>query len=274
MTTGAMRYEAAPARRRAILDRVRETGFCSIADLAQELDVSEMTVRRDVRRLDELGAARVVHGGVSLPPGQDFDTREHRNAGVKGMIAAAARALIGPHDTIAVDAGTTAHALAAALPDGFSGSVVTHSVPVMQLLLEREGARCVGLGGDLYPASKAFVGPATVEAATRLRVRWCFLGAAAVDDRGYYGVYDLERPTKRALVDIADHVVLLADSSKFRSSAPVLLGRPDLLHSLITDAEPPAAIRRAYESQGVTVTVASGATTSEGAFAAADAAQA
>jgi DeoR/GlpR family transcriptional regulator of sugar metabolism len=253
-----MRYEAAPARRQAILDRVRATGFCSISDLAADLAVSDMTVRRDVRRLDDLGEVRAVHGGVSMPPGQDFGARAHTNAGSKGRIGAAAAALIRPGETIAVDAGTTAYALVNALSDGFTGSVVTHSVPVMQALLDRPGIRCVGLGGDLYAPSRAFAGPATVEAAARLRVRWCFLGAAAVDDRGCYGAYDLERPTKQALMDIADHVVLVADAGKFAESAPVLLARLDRLHTVITDAEPPRALRAALAKAKADVIVAGG----------------
>lgn len=255
MGARAMRYEAAPARREAILARVRATGFCSISDLAGELEVSDMTVRRDVRRLDERGEVRVVHGGVSLPPGQDFGARAHANAGSKHRIGAAAAALIRPGDTIAVDAGTTAYALIAALPADFTGSVVTHSVPVMQALLDRPGTRCVGLGGDLYTPSRAFVGPATVEAAERLRVRWCFLGAAAVDTRGCYGVYDLERPTKQALMDIADHVVLLADVAKFEDSAPVLLAHLDRLHTVVTDARPPSEIRAELDRAGVRLVV-------------------
>ncbi|MCG5212801.1 DeoR/GlpR family DNA-binding transcription regulator [Streptosporangium sp. KLBMP 9127] len=256
MTSNALRYEAAPARRQAILDQVRARGFSSIADLAQALGVSDMTVRRDVRRLDELGEVRVVHGGVSLPPGQEFSAREHANTGPKHRIGAAAARLIKPGDTIAVDAGTTTHALVTALPDTFGGSVVTHSIPVMQALLDSPTTRCVGLGGDLYPLSRAFVGPATVEAAARLRVRWCFLGAAAIDDRGCYGVYDLERPTKQALMDIADYVVLLADADKFRSSAPVLLASMERLHTIITDAEPPPSVRRAMEHHGVRLVIA------------------
>ncbi|MEV0618184.1 DeoR/GlpR family DNA-binding transcription regulator [Nonomuraea sp. NPDC050404] len=256
MSSNAMRYDAAPARRQAILDRVRAAGFCSIADLAEALAVSDMTVRRDVRRLHDLGEVRVVHGGVSLPEGHEFSAREHENAGSKHVIGAAAARLVKPGDTIAVDAGTTAHALVTALPPEFRGSVVTHSVPVMQSLLDSPHIGCVGLGGDLNPSSRAFVGPATVEAAVRLRVRWCFLGAAAVDDRGCYGVYDLERPTKQALMDIADFVVLVADAGKFHTSAPVLLTPLDRLHAIVTDAEPPARFRAAAEEHGVRLIIA------------------
>lgn len=250
-----LRYEAAPARRDAVLARVHARGFCTVAELAAHLGVSEMTVRRDVRRLAELGDVRVVHGGVSLPhhtvASAAFDARLQANTAAKRRVAEAGARLVEPGDTIAADAGTTTHMLVSALPEGFDGCVVTHSIPVMQTLLGRPGARCVGLGGDLYAPSRAFVGPATVEATARLRVRWCFLGAAAVDERGCYGVADLERPTKTALMDVAERVVLLADADKFRRSAPVLLAPVERLHAVVTDGEPPAAFRAALDERGV-----------------------
>lgn len=255
MTAQSLRYDAAPARREAILARVHTRGFCSVAELAEQLSVSEMTVRRDVRRLAELGDLRVVHGGVSLPQhaveSAAFGTRLEVNATAKRRMARLAATLVAADDAVAVDAGTTAHALVSALPDSFGGAVVTHSLPVMQTLLSRPGARCVGLGGDLYAPSMAFIGPATVEAASVVRVRWCFLGAAAVDERGCYGVADLERPTKNALMDIADRVVLLADGTKFLQSAPVLFASLDRLHAVVTDVPPPAAFGAALAASGI-----------------------
>lgn len=260
MSNQALRYDAAPVRREAVLDRVHARGFCTVAELAGHLGVSEMTVRRDVRQLAERGDLRVVHGGVSLPQhtvaAAAFDTRLQVNAAAKRRIAAVAAQLVEPADAIAVDAGTTTHALLEVLPDAYDGSVVTHSVPAMQTLLGRQGARCVGLGGDLYAPSRAFIGPATVEAAARVRVRWCFLGTAAVDERGCYGVADLERPTKNALMDAADHVALLADAEKFQRSAPVLLASLDRLDVVVTDAEPPEPFRAAVERHGVRLLVA------------------
>lgn len=250
-----LRYDAAPARREAIRSRVHERGFCTVAELAGYLDVSEMTVRRDVRRLDELGELRVVHGGVSLPretvAAAGFDARLHANAAAKRRVAETAARLVADGDTIAVDAGTTAHALVTALPASFAGCVVTHSVPVMQTLLGRPRVRCVGLGGDLYAPSRAFIGPATVEAAAGRRVRWCFLAAAAVDERGCYGVADLERPTKHALMETADRSVLVVDAEKFRHVAPVRFAPLDRFHAVVTDAAPPEPVRAALATAGV-----------------------
>ena len=143
-----------------------------------------------------------------------------------------------------------------ALPDSFRGTVVTHSIPVMQLMLTRGLGRVVGLGGELLPESQAFVGPRTVEAVAGLRVQTLFLGAAAADERGIYVSTDNERPTKLALMSIADRVVLLIDSSKFLASAAVhLCGWADV-SAVVTDAPPPDDILQRLPRLGEIIHVA------------------
>ena len=256
-----MRYDSAPARRRSILEALRVSGFVSVADLTRDLGVSDMTVRRDLRKLEDSGEVRVVRGGVSVPHGPlhapAFVSRAGIAAVAKRRIAAAAVELIRPADTVAIDAGTTTYALAEALPEDFRGSVVTHSVPVIQLMLNRGSGRVVGLGGDVLPESQAFVGPMTVDATSRLRVRILFLGAAAMDDRGVYVATDIERPTKQALINIADRVVLLADHTKFTTSAPVLLCTWDHITTVVTDIPPPQSVGDRLAAAGVEVRVAS-----------------
>lgn len=248
MSSG-LRYRDAAARRDAILHRLRLAGFCAVGELAEELGVSEMTVRRDLRQLEADHEVRLVHGGASLRPeslsSTLFSSRAKSNGAAKRKIARRAASLIGLRDTIAIDAGTTAYELALGLPGEFTGSVVTHSVPVIQHMLSQPPVRVVGLGGDLYHPSQAFVGPTTVEMASSLRVRTMFLGAAALDERGVYCDADVERPTKRALMSIADEVVLLVDHTKFSTSAPVLLCRYEEIGTLVTDRPPPAAVASA-----------------------------
>ena len=260
MDDGLLRYDDASSRRGVILERLRDAGFLSIADLSRDLRVSDMTVRRDLRRLSDEGKVRVVRGGVSLPPGEHraagFSRRAGTQAEAKRRIGRAAAGLVRDADSIAVDAGTTAFEVADALPDGFAGSVITHSVPVLQHLLERGGTRVVGLGGDLNPDSRAFVGPMTVDGAANVRVRLFFLGAAAVDGRGVYVSTDLERPTKRALMQVADKVVLLVDGSKFHASAAVLLCPLTDVDVLVTDVAPAPELDEPLAAAGVEVLLA------------------
>lgn len=255
-----LRYDSAPHRRQSILDAVKSTGFVSVTDLTRRLGVSDMTVRRDLRKLEQSGEVRVVHGGVSALQrplhSPTFTARAETQAEGKRLIGQAVAGNLAANATIAVDAGTTAYAAVQALPETFHGTVVTHSIPVMQLLLHRELRRVVGLGGELLPDSQAFVGPRTVEAAKGLRVQTLLLGAAAADHRGIYVASDNERPTKLALMSIADQVVLLLDASKFSTGAPVLLSTWEAVSSLVTDAPVPARIAKRLGDLGLDVTVA------------------
>lgn len=255
-----MRYDRAPDRRARILERVAATGFVSVTALAADLGVSDMTIRRDLRRLSAAGEVRVVHGGVSLPHAtlrtSEFVSRAQSNAEAKRRVSQRAARLVREDDVVAVDAGTTAFGVVTALPPAFHGTVVTHSVPAIQHLLHRPEARVVGLGGDLYAPSQAFVGQATVEQVRHVRVRVLVLGAAAVDARGIYVEADVERATKLALVDAADEVVLVVDAGKFTATAPVRLCGLDRLTRVVTDANPPTAVRRELRQNAVELILA------------------
>ena len=242
-----MRYDTAPERRRTILDAVGDAGFVSVTELTRRLGVSDMTVRRDLRKLAHQGKVRIVHGGVSaLHHVTAFAGLHRASRGARRRQACDRRGRRGrpvvSRATIAVDAGTTTYAVVQALPDSFRGTVVTHSIPVMQLMLARGLGRVVGLGGELLPESQAFIGPRTVDAVAGLRVQTLLLGAAAVDEQGIYVSTDNERPTKLALMSIADRVVLLVDSSKFLASAPVHLCGWDEISAVVTDAPPPTDV--------------------------------
>lgn len=255
----ALRYDTAPARRRHILDAVEAAGFISVTDLTQRLGVSDMTIRRDLRKLATKGQVRVVHGGVSALRGSmhspAFTKRADLNSEAKHLIGQAAAQQLSATAVVAIDAGTTTYAAADALPTGFRGTVVTHSIPVMQLMLNRGSGRVVGLGGELLPDSQAFVGPRTVEATTGLRVEHLLLGAAAADEHGIYVATDHERPTKLAMMAIARRVVLLIDSAKFDVPAPVLLCGWDSVSALITDQPPPPRIAHILADHSVKLDV-------------------
>ena len=254
-----MKYGTAAGRRGVILDRLQADGFAATAALARDMAVSEMTIRRDLMQLGEEGALLLVRGGAALPTSarSSFGARQSANAEDKRRIAVLAARSIGLQESIAVDAGTTAHALVEALPANFAGCVVTSSIPAVQTLMDRgSGPRVIALGGELHGPSRACIGPLAVDGVRQLRVATFFLGAAAIDSRGVYVEADLERPTKLALMAIADRVVLLADHAKFRRSAPVLLCPPSALTTLITDRTPPAALVAVLRQAGVDVQVA------------------
>ena len=169
-----------------------------------------MTVRRDLQMLESAGGVRLVHGGASLAPSALHGGASSGDGlgAARRRVAALAVELVGDTDTIAVDAGPTAYALARMLPEDFKGSVITHSMPVVQWLAEQPaGSRLVALGGEFRADRHAFVGPSTEAALAGLRARTFFLEPAAVDSRGLYAGSPAEASLQRRLMDIADDVV-------------------------------------------------------------------
>jgi DeoR family transcriptional regulator of aga operon len=254
----APRYQDAPGRRRWILGRLREAGFQSVADLAGDLGVSQMTVRRDLHLLETGGRVRTVHGGVSLAPGMRGPFHRADGNGEAGRrIARCTAHLVGDDDTIVIDAGAAGYQLIHALPPSFRGTVITHSMLVMQLLAERPAPpRLIALGGEFSPARQAFFGPATLEAITRLRARTFFLSIAAADQRGLYARSGSEASVECRLMDVADEVVLLAPYEVFTGSAPALVGSLHRLAATVTDRSPPEAVAMALTRAGTAIHVA------------------
>ena len=226
-------------RRQRILARVREMSFVGATELSEFLGVSEMTIRRDIRLLDERGLARSVHGGVTRIAetkfGTDFHLRSTMNHEAKALIAAAAVGLIASDSSIAIDTGTTALELAALLEPPTRLSIVTPSLPVMAALANRAGIEIIGLGGVLHSESQGFAGPATLAALQSLHVRQTFLSATAIGQGALWCGNPWDAETKRELVRVSDQVVLLADSSKFAAASLANIVPLTAIHVLVTD---------------------------------------
>jgi DeoR family fructose operon transcriptional repressor len=256
VAAGAFRYGAASARRAEILRRVREAGYVSAVAVSGELAVSEMTVRRDIKRLAAEALVQPVHGGARLPdgalPGSPFADRRLANAEAKRAIAAAAAGLVEPGTTVALDSGTTVLELALRIPRGAGLTVVTHSLAAMGAVAGRDDVTLIGLGGLYQEPTRSFGGPDTAAAIGRLRADTLFLAASAVDAAGLYCGNPVEAESKRALAAIARRVVLLADSAKTRVTAPVFVCGYDAVDVVVTDAgiapDDERALRRAVRT--------------------------
>lgn len=242
-------------RRAQIKQDLHRDGFVSVKGLTQKLGVSDMTVRRDLRRLEEEGELRIVHGGASLPVGADYSQRGQSEPDAKARIGRAAAQLIPNGATILMDAGTTVAEVARHLPEEFGGYVITHSVPVIEILLERGRPHVHCLGGELRVESRAMIGPTTIENLQKVGAQYLLLGAAAVNAQGIFVDKDLERGTKSALIAASQRVILVADHTKFTKFSPVLLAPLTVVDEIVTDAPPPDDIARALQRFGILVHV-------------------
>lgn len=250
-----LRYNSAPERRERILDLVKQTGYSSVAELGARFGVSEMTVRRDLGRLEEEGLVRVVHGGVSavtdlLAP-VHFQFRTHHHMTAKRAIGARAAAMIEPNTVVGFDAGTTVLEMARRVPGGMNLTAVTHSLPAMNVLARREGVRLIGLAGTYEPDLQAFAGRLATGPLAQLHVGTMFLAASSIWDGAMWATNSRDVEMKQALVRAADRIVLLADSSKFQYSALMMVAPLASVAALITDDRLPEAARRAVERSRV-----------------------
>ncbi len=211
----------ASQRRAAILAIVGQHGAARVSELVEQLGVSDMTVRRDIERLDGEGLLERVHGGAvaSSPRAADepgFTAKSTLMTAEKQAIAHEAARLVQPGATIGISAGTTTYELARAVRDIAQLTVVTNSVPVAQLLHESQSANhVVVLTGGVRTPSDALVGPVAVTALGGLHVDRLFLGAHGIDRGAGLTTPNLvEAETNRALVRSARTVCVLADHTK------------------------------------------------------------
>jgi Transcriptional regulators of sugar metabolism len=247
----------AEARRRRIVEHVRATGFGSVAELAQLLGVSPMTIRRDIQTLAAGHLLRQVHGGANamLDAGEgiDFRLRASRAADTKQAIAAAALQYVTPRATLALDSGTTTLELARQLPGDARLLVATHSLPALMVLARSEGIDVVSLSGALQRHTQSFAGPMTLSAISSLRVGTFFMGTTAIRDGFMYVGSSFDAQTKLALMDVSDRVILLVDSSKFSATALFPIASTDLLNVVVTDERAPADAVSDLRARGVEV---------------------
>lgn len=249
-----MRYTNAPERRAHLQRRIATDGYLSSIAAAHELGVSEMTVRRDLRMLEEQGTVRRVAGGATVvSSGVPFEGRDAVGTAEKRAIAALAVAEAATADTVALDAGTTVAALVPLL----SGStVVTHSSPVIEALTRAGSRDLIAAGGHYQPDTRSFAGPLTEELLRGVRCDVAFLSATAVGPDGLWGTNALDAAIKRVLAQQSTRVVLLADAAKLTQRAAVRIAGLDIVDALFTDsrADPEALAR--IEDAGVEVRVA------------------
>ncbi|GAB3185017.1 DeoR/GlpR family DNA-binding transcription regulator [Nesterenkonia halophila] len=247
-------------RQREIVQRLNERGFVSTSQLAEIFGVSDMTIRRDARTLERVGAASIVHGGLMLPHGTihtgGFAERARHNFAAKKRIAAACLELLDNRQRVVIDAGTTAFEVAYALPKTFEGTIITHSAPVFQLALRLPAATTISLGGELLQDSQAFIGELAESNLRRLRAEVAIIGTAAMNEHGIYIERNLELSTKLALMDAADQRVLVVTHDKMGSSELVYLCGLDRIDIVVTDADPPEKMATALHDHGVRTIVA------------------
>jgi DeoR/GlpR family transcriptional regulator of sugar metabolism len=247
-------------RRHLILQRVAEQQSIHIVDLARELGVSEMTIRRDVARLERDGFLRRTYGGAtahvtrSLELG--FNARALQQTAAKRLIGMRATQLVGEAATLFVGIGTTAEQFALFLPGREGRTVITDSVPLGSLLGTRPG-RVVVIGGTVRRDELSCIGPAAAATVNRYHADVVVMGAAGLSVAvGITELYDEEAEIHRLMIERSDRLIVVADGSKFGTSAMAVVAPASAIDVLVTDESAPAKELANLGELGVEVVVA------------------
>jgi DeoR family fructose operon transcriptional repressor len=218
---------------------VEREGALRLTDVAVDLGVSEMTVRRDLQQLESLGVARRVRGGaVALTP-TAFADRHKAHARAKAKIAAKLVGLVPATGAIGVDASSTVMRMSRALEPRRDLVVLTNGLDAFHAVAAVPGVRPVLTGGELDPRTGSLVGPLAAQAAGQLMLRRLFLSSAGVDPELGTGETCLEEAdVKQALARVSEDVVLAVDASKLGARGTALGLTWDQVRVLVTDLDP------------------------------------
>ncbi|MEV5410789.1 DeoR/GlpR family DNA-binding transcription regulator [Thermopolyspora sp. NPDC052614] len=246
-------------RLRAIMDALRVSDTVSVAELAAEHGVSEMTIRRDLDDLARQGVVRRIRGGaLSLllrgeePP---FGVREHEAVEEKRRIAAEVAGLIADGEAVLLDGGTTALETARAIRDRRL-TVLPLSLHAAQELSTATRIRLVLPGGEVRPGELNFAGPLTEKSIRSLRFDTAVIGCCGLSAAHGLTAHDLEDvAVKQAAMASARRVVAAADSGKFTRTAFGAVCPLDRLDIVVTDQGIPREEHDALTAAGVSVRI-------------------
>lgn len=244
----------AAQRRQLILQAVRTGSAAGVVELAQQFEVSEMTVRRDLAALAGEGKLTRVHGGAVRQRGEPpFAEIAVERLEQKRRIGAAAAALVQDGQTIMIDIGTTTLELARHLRERRL-TVITSNLAVLEELLPCEEIELVSLGGVVRRNYRSLVGVLAEDALRQLSADLSFIGASGItNDLSVMDTTMVEVPIKRGMIAGGERVVLLADAQKFAMGGVVRICGADELDAVVTDAFPHEPQLERLQQAGVEV---------------------
>ena len=254
-------------RKTKLLARLERLGEQGVEQLAAVFGVSSMTIRRDLQELAEAGQVIRTHGGAAPAARVSFEfrflERLQMHGPEKSRIAETAAGLVRQNQSVLLDSSTTTLAIARRLKQmGWSGVIITTSLPIASELFGVEPIETILLGGTLRHDSPDLVGGVTDQNLETLRADLAFIGVDAIDRQGriYNASPNLGRMLRRMRL-AANDAYAVADSSKLGATALMRFGTLSEWTGLITDASADPGVLRSLRRSGVKVILAGRDTT-------------
>ena len=251
-------------RHKYILDKLNEYGFIRITDVADELGVTKVTIRNDVKILESKGLLYKVHGSARLAnpyiSDRDLTTKRLLNREAKQRIAYRAMQLINDGDSIMISAGSTAYALAEAINENIGNyalNVVTPFLKVSELLCSKENIRVEQLGGRIHSKSCSTFGDGAEQTMKSVVCSMFFVGVDGVDpDFGITTSTIEEAKLSHKMMSCSSKTIVLADSSKFGQRGFGHIAPLEDVDIIITDDGVTKEMRDIMEEMGIELIIA------------------
>lgn len=250
-------------RRSHIVQAIGTDGSVSVANLADQLAVSEMTIRRDLDELEKDGLVRRVYGGAVSARSRSYEppfrVRSTESSAAKRRIGKRAAQLVADGDTVALDVGTTTIEVGQNLVDRKNLTVITTSLRIANFFFSQSNTRLILSGGIVRQEEGSLTGELPKEAFKRLYVDRLFLGVASIhSDVGLTEYNWDDAVVKQAMIESAKEVIVVADSTKFETVAFAHVAPFSSIHKLVTDSFPPDPLATRLAEHNVSVIVAGG----------------
>lgn len=248
-------------RHKYILNTLQKEGFVKVVDIAKKLDVTTVTIRKDLKALEEKGLLYRTHGSASPinPHITDRNVKEKEKIKTKEkqLIGIFAARLIEEDDSIIINSGSTICAFAEQIEPKGRLTVVTSSIKATSILSENEGINISQLGGTLRRSSMSVIGNYTLSFLENITCSKVFLGVDGVDlDFGVTTSNIEEAELNKAMMNISLKTIVLCDSSKFGRKGFGKICNLDKIDIIITDEGISTSMQKLIEEQGVEIIIA------------------
>jgi DeoR/GlpR family transcriptional regulator of sugar metabolism len=243
-------------RRERILETLRTQGKVLVAELADSMQVSIDTIRRDLKQLATEGLVRRVHGGAlaAAPFPQPVAERSAQDSNVKRELGQRAAAMIQPKNLVLFDGGSTNEELVRWIPPDIPFTALTPSLPVASGLCKLPLVEVIMLGGRVLKRELVTTGTRAVRDISDFRADLCYLGVCALHPEVGVSTFSVEElELKQALVRCSGTVVAVVTAAKFGKMAPFIVGPFGILNHAFVEVEVSQEHRDQLRSHGVSV---------------------
>lgn len=243
-----------------IISELEKQKVVKVSKLADLLDVTEKTIRIDLETLEKRGLLKRVHGGAVLANAESqllpIEERQSAHSDIKQVIAQEAYKQISPGETILMDGGSTTIEICKLLGD-FPLTIITNDLKIASVLEGKENIQLLVLGGTRIPHSSSLIGAQATELLSRLRVNHLFFGTTGISvEHGLTVFNSMHADWKKQILATANHVTLVADSSKFEKVALIQFAALEEIDEIITDARLSEETKSKFSEEYPTLTIA------------------